>query len=72
MKKIESILKHPATSRIIYTWVCTAGDGIDAVGCDTLRLSSLSGTGLEKNYKFYGDRDSQSVSVVHVKSLQIM
>ena len=33
-----------------------AGDGIDAGECDMLGLSSPSGTGLEKFYKFYRDR----------------
>ena len=49
-----------------------AGDGIDAGGCDMLWLSSPSGTGLEKFYKFYRDRDSQSAPVLRVKILQTM
>ena len=43
--------------------MCAAGDGIDAGVCDMLGLSSPSGTGLEKFYKFYGDQDSQSAPV---------
>ena len=33
-----------------------------------LGLLSPSGTGLEKFYKFYGDQDSQSVSVIACKN----
>ena len=47
----------------MYTSVCASGDGIDAMGCDMLGLLSLSGTGLEKIYKFYGDQDSQSAPI---------
>lgn len=49
--------------------VRAAGDGINAVGCNMVGLSSPSGTGLEKIYKFYGDRGSQSASVLHVQKM---